>query len=307
MSVRFPPGIQVFERGWLSSNNILLTGAGESVLIDSGYCTHSAQTVALVRLALGEARPLDRLLNTHLHSDHCGGNAALQSEFAALQTWIPPGSAADVASWNREGLSFEATGQTCPRFSFDALLLPGSMVEIAGQHWQVHAAAGHDPHSVILFHAASGILVSADALWERGFGIVFPELDGQGAFDEVSTTLDLIEDLAPALVIPGHGSPFENYHEALVFARARLQFFQEQPLKHMQYAAKVLLKFKLLEMQTCSVTDLLTWFAATPYLERLRLILYPTVSPAGMLDALIGDLAKSGAAIRMDDRVLNGS
>ena len=48
-----PPDIAVFERGWLSSNNILLRGAQTTALIDSGYASHAAQTVALVRAALG--------------------------------------------------------------------------------------------------------------------------------------------------------------------------------------------------------------------------------------------------------------
>lgn len=89
-SLLLPPGVTVFERGWLSANNILLQDAERSVLVDSGYMTHAAQTCALVRQALGE-RALDLLVNTHLHSDHCGGNAALQRQWPALQTWIPPG------------------------------------------------------------------------------------------------------------------------------------------------------------------------------------------------------------------------
>src|SRR5690606_25945662 len=72
--IRLPPSIQVFERGWLSSNNILFTGADGTALVDSGYVTHAPQTLALVRQVLA-GRPLERLLNTHLHSDHCGGNA----------------------------------------------------------------------------------------------------------------------------------------------------------------------------------------------------------------------------------------
>ena len=72
-----PPGVTVFERGWLSSNNVLLTAPDRTVLIDSGYAIHSDQTSSLLRRALG-TRGLDFLFNSHLHSDHCGGNAALQ-------------------------------------------------------------------------------------------------------------------------------------------------------------------------------------------------------------------------------------
>jgi hypothetical protein len=58
-----PPDITVFERGWLSSNNILIRGAQSTALIDSGYATHAAQTVALVRAALG--RPAARPAGQH--------------------------------------------------------------------------------------------------------------------------------------------------------------------------------------------------------------------------------------------------
>ena len=86
--------IAIFERGWLSSNNILLHGAeGEdATLIDSGYVSHAEQTLALVRHALRPGRSLARIVNTHQHSDQCGGNAALQRAFGA-RIVIPPGDA----------------------------------------------------------------------------------------------------------------------------------------------------------------------------------------------------------------------
>ena len=78
--VHLPPSIQVLERGWLSANNVLLFDGGTASLIDSGYVSHAGQTVALLREALA-GRRLARLLNTHSHSDHIGGNAAVQRAF----------------------------------------------------------------------------------------------------------------------------------------------------------------------------------------------------------------------------------
>ena len=74
-SALIPPTMRVFERGWLSSNNVLLFDDDSSAtLVDTGYVSHRTQTLALVQSALG-GRKLTRILNTHLHSDHCGGNA----------------------------------------------------------------------------------------------------------------------------------------------------------------------------------------------------------------------------------------
>ena len=78
MHVPLPPGMTVLERGWLSANNIVFAAqAGDAegaAVIDTGYVTHSAQTLALIESTLA-GQPLARILNTHLHSDHCGGNA----------------------------------------------------------------------------------------------------------------------------------------------------------------------------------------------------------------------------------------
>ncbi|APW41666.1 MBL fold metallo-hydrolase [Rhodoferax saidenbachensis] len=295
MTRPLPAGITVFERGWLSSNNILIQGAGHAALIDSGYCTHAEQTLALVGHALQE-RPLDLLLNTHLHSDHCGGNAALQAAYPMLQTLIPPGHAEQVRVWDASALTYEATGQQCPRFRFDATLQPGTEIDLGGTPWQIHVAPGHDPHSVILFEPASRTLVSADALWERGFGVVFPELDGQDAFDEVAATLDVIERLQPALVIPGHGAPFADAPTAIAFARQRLNGFVQNPAKHLQYAAKVLLKFKLLEQQQMEQDALLAWAQGTPYFATTFAKHFASQPFAEAAGQLVQDLVRSGAA-----------
>ena len=303
-AVVLPPGVSVLERGWLSSNNILIQGHTTTALIDSGYCTHADQTLALLESAL-DGRPLDLLVNTHLHSDHCGGNAALQAAYPLLQTKIPPGQADHVRTWNADALSYTPTGQSCPPFRFDATLRPGSDMLLGDMVWQVHAAPGHDPHSVILFEPESRTLVSADALWEKGFGVVFPELDGDGAFQEVGDTLDLIEALQPAVVIPGHGAPFADVTLALAVARKRLQGFVDQPDKHRLYAAKVLLKFKLLEAQVLEREALQAWALGAGYFASL---LNPSTSESTAhcaVDSLVLDLVRSGAATLAGSRIYN--
>ncbi len=299
---QLPSGVQVFERGWLSSNNILFKGSQSCVLVDSGYGTHAEQTVALVESGL-QGRKLDVLLNTHLHSDHCGGNASLQRRYPALQTLIPPGQANFVAAWDPVALTYEPTGQLCPRFGYTGLLQPGREVELADIAWEIHAAPGHDPHSVILFEPRSRTLVSADALWEKGFGVVFPELEGEGAFGEVSRTLELIERLAPRIVIPGHGSVFAYRQEVLELARQRLAAFIDQPERHARHAAKVLLKFKLLEKQRLFWSDFQGWALHTSYFQQVRKRFFPEVAFEDWLSQLTTELVQSGVA-RMDGHLI---
>jgi hypothetical protein len=77
--------------------------------------------------------------------------------------------------------------------------------------------------------ARRGVLISADALWRNGFGIIFPELDGESGFEEARATLELIRSLDVRTVIPGHGAPFSEVDDALEKAFSRLDYLQADP------------------------------------------------------------------------------
>ncbi len=299
-------GLTILQRGWLSSNNVLLHGGGEgAVLVDASHTLHAPQTVALLHQALrgADAEPLLRLVNTHLHSDHCGGNAAIQREWGCRLS-VPPGEFAAARDWDESALSYRATGQICERYRPDDCLQPGDTLAVGGRRWLALAAPGHDPHSLILFDEGHGVLISADALWGNGFGVVFPELDGEQAFDQVAQSLDLIESLDTRRVIPGHGAPFQDVNDALQRARRRLAGFVADPARHSRHAIRVLVKYHLMEVQQQPLPDLLRWFDDTPLCaavwQRLQ-------RPEGPLRAFaqrtVDELVGSGA-LRMDGQLV---
>ena len=292
----------VFERGWLSSNNVLFDGPEGTALVDSGYLTHAPQTLALVRHALGNKR-LDRLLNTHLHSDHCGGNALLQAEYAC-HTAIPAAEADKVRDWDEDALSFKATGQQCARFTFDAVLHPGDTLTLGGADWQALAAPGHDNHALLLFCPGDGTLIAGDALWENGFGVIFPELAGEAGFDEQAATLDLIDQLAPQRVIPGHGAPFVDAAGALARARSRLAYLAADPRRNAENAVKVMLKFLLLERQKIALTNIPTLLQAIPVVSDACVRLLRT-STTELAPWAVAALIRAGAARQQDGWLVN--
>jgi glyoxylase-like metal-dependent hydrolase (beta-lactamase superfamily II) len=289
------PGLSVFERGWLSSNNILLRSPGDCVLVDSGYWTHSAQTVGLVEHLLGQAE-LTCIINTHLHSDHCGGNAALQARYPNCGVLVPEGLAASVHPWDPVALTYVPTGQHCPPFRHTGLIHPQTTVRLADNEWQVHGSPGHDPDSVILFQPGSRVLLSADALWEQGFGVLFPELAGHGACEDAARTLDLIAKLQPDYVIPGHGRPFREIGAALASARTRLESFAKDPRKHARHGAKVLLKFRLLEIRRCSLDAMLAWAEEASYFRTICDTWFASVPVRAFAKELLESLVASKAA-----------
>ena len=244
-----PATLRFVERDWLSSNQIVGIDGDAATVVDTGYAKHAALTVALMRqLLAGSGAGLARVVNTHLHSDHCGGNRALVDAFGCAIT-VPHASATEVAEWDEQRLSFAATGQRCPRFAHDATLRPGDTLRLGELDWDVHAAPGHDPKSLIFHCERERLLISADALWGNGFGIVFPEIEGESGFDEQHEVLDLIGRLRVESVLPGHGPMFDDVEAALARARAKLAAMREDPKRHARHALKVLVKFLLLDVE----------------------------------------------------------
>jgi glyoxylase-like metal-dependent hydrolase (beta-lactamase superfamily II) len=296
--IALPASIQVFERGWLSSNNVLLVDDTCAALVDTGYATHASQTVALVRNAL-RTRQLDLIVNTHLHSDHCGGNALLQATWPC-RTLIPSSEADAVREWNETRLTFRATGQTCERFGFTGTLAPGARLRLGALDWQVLGAPGHDPHSLMLYCADERLLISADALWENGFGVIFPELEGESGFAEQQAVLDLIATLDVGVVIPGHGAPFTHVEAALERAMSRVAWLRADPARNAKNALKVLIVFKLLEVREMSVDTLLRMLDDAAVMRAAASMLKPRGEWPALLKGMIGELAANGGPLEVD-------
>ena len=291
--------MHVLQRGWLSSNNILFTGE-RTALVDSGYATHAPQTLDLVGHLL-RGRRLDLLVNTHIHSDHCGGNAALQQAHGC-RTLIPEADARAVRDWDEAALTYVATGQQCPRFGFDGTIAAGDSLLLGDLEWQVLGASGHDPHSVILYCPAERLLISADALWENGFGVIFPELEGESGFAEARATLEQIAGLDVRLVIPGHGAPFAGIAGALERAFRRLDYLAADPARNAQNGIKVLVKFRLLERRRVALAELRQWMREVPLLAASNRN-HLQMDPDALADWTAAQLVKAGAAA-LDDGML---
>ncbi|WP_294636448.1 MBL fold metallo-hydrolase [uncultured Aquabacterium sp.] len=298
-AVPLPPSLRVLERGWLSSNQILLFDDDGATVVDTGYVTEVDDTLRLIDQALA-GRPLKRIVNTHLHSDHAGGNAALQDRHDCV-TWIPPGESEAAAVWDEDRLSYRPTSQQCPRFRFDALVHPHQTLHLGGEDWTVLPAEGHDDAMVMLWCDRQGVLVSADALWEKGFGVIFPELVGEAGFEAQAATLALIADLAPRVVIPGHGAPFTAVQPALEAAQARLNWLRNEPVKHAEYALKVLVSFKLMEARSLSQSAIEAIVQAAFDRQPALAALYAGREVAAVARDVVAQLARSGAVqIRLD-------
>lgn len=305
-----PASIRVFERGWLSCNNILLLGpndAGDNAaLVDSSYLSHAPQTIALLRHALTGA-PLDWLVNTHCHSDHMGGNAAVQRAFSC-RTSLPAGEAGLIDRWDERELLLAYADQRAERFDYDDTFSEGDVLTMGGLAWQVIAAPGHDPHAVMFWCDDARVLISGDALWQNGFGVIFPRLldeseSGRSAYTHTRATLEKIAALPVQTVIPGHGAAFDDVAAALARAFARLESFEQDDARLARHAVKVMLVFALLERRRIPLAELPAYLASVQIIIDIN-ARFLKFTPEGLADWLVSDLERAGALRREDGAIV---
>ena len=292
-----PPQMHVFVRDWLSANHVVLRSDAGCVVIDSGYDKHVPLMLALIASRMGlDGRPLAKLINTHCHSDHVGGNAALRRAYGCTIA-VPAGEAPLIDAWDEQALLYEYADQRAERFAVDEILEPGSTHTWGDIEWRALAAPGHAMGALVFFNDEHRILISGDALWQNGYGIVMPpELD-PGALPATRATLEMIATLDVRCVVPGHGEPFTDVDAALERAFARTTAFEVDPMRTVRHVLKALLVFSLLDRERMPLASL------PLYVERVGVYRefnarFLRLDPATLAEELVTELEVAGAVRR---------
>jgi glyoxylase-like metal-dependent hydrolase (beta-lactamase superfamily II) len=262
MSPALPPPIRVVVRDWLNSNQVVLLGR-EAIVVDSGYVRDAQRTLDLLRLeALGD-RAVDLLVNTHCHSDHMGGNAAISRHFGCPVA-VPAGELPLIARWDEQALWLRYADQRCERFAADRAISPGQRFDWGGLDWVALAAPGHDMHALMFWCEEERVLLSGDALWENGFGVILPGDGHEDRLKATRATLEAISQLDARIVIPGHGRPFSSIGIALERANRRLKALAVDEARMARSVVKTMFVFSLLDRGTMPAAELPAYLARVP-------------------------------------------
>jgi glyoxylase-like metal-dependent hydrolase (beta-lactamase superfamily II) len=292
-----PGSVNVIVRDWLNANHILLAGKHGNVLIDSGYGRDTAETLSRVAAITGGS-PIDWLVNTHCHSDHMGGNAALRRIYGCRVS-IPQGEAAIIEAWDEKALWLSYADQRCERFSFDDTIAAGEHFEWGDLRWLAIGAPGHDMAALMFFCEEAGILVSGDALWQDGFGILLPGPDRKMRLAATRATLETIAKLPVRIVIPGHGQPFTDVAEALERSLQRLAAFERDELRMVRHVLKVMFIFSLMDRRRLPESEVDAYLESVPLYGDFNRK-YLMLDGASLAKLVVGDLERSGAVSRQD-------
>jgi glyoxylase-like metal-dependent hydrolase (beta-lactamase superfamily II) len=159
--------------------------------------------------------------------------------------------------------------------------------------------------ALVFFNDEHRILISGDALWQNGYGIVMPpELD-PGALPATRATLEMIATLDARCVVPGHGEPFTDVDAALERAFARTTAFEVDPMRTVRHVLKALLVFSLLDRERMPLASL------PLYVERVGVYRefnarFLRLDPATLAEKLVTELEVAGAVRRAGGWLLPG-
>ncbi len=186
-----------------TTTNHYLVGERRAVLVDPSAPARLSQDklVALVEEAREAGIAIEALFLTHHHGDHVGAAADLRARLG-LPVW-----------------AHARTAELLPELAVDRCVKDLEVIaeNADGSPWQVIHTPGHAPGHLVIWHAATAVLVAGDMVAGEGTILVDPR---DGHMGDYLASLEKMAHLHPRALAPAHG---EVLHEAMaVLAHYRL-------------------------------------------------------------------------------------
>ena len=255
------PNLFFIERGYLSGNHFVYR-SDEPVLIDTGYISEFSKTERLITKLGVKLSDVARIINTHTHCDHIGGNHQVQQRSGCEIALHKVGkhfidTRDDWSTWwryyNQEAEFFETTQS----------LDDGDVIHIGPHEFRVIHTPGHASDGIVLYHSLEKILLSSDTLWENDIAVMTLRIEGSAALFHMRESLEKLEALDIKKVYPGHGKPFEDARQAIAKSKAKLERYFADPEQIGSDVLKKLIVYTLLMKKNFPENELFPYLMGT--------------------------------------------
>jgi glyoxylase-like metal-dependent hydrolase (beta-lactamase superfamily II) len=239
----------------VQGNIYMLVGAGGNItvqvsdmgvlIVDTGLAASADKVIAAIR-KLAPDKPLQYIINTHVHADHTGGNEKLRAAGTTITGANVTGDISDAS----KGAAIISTQAVLDRMSAQSGTQPAAPVgawptdTFLGDRktmWFndepvdiMHEKAAHTDGDSVVFFRHSDVISTGDIFVTTGYPFIDLERGGsiQGELNALNNIMDLAiskhDEEGGTYIIPGHGRLCDRwevieYRDMVTIIRDRIQ------------------------------------------------------------------------------------
>lgn len=253
------------ERGYLNCNHLVYRSPAP-VLIDSAYIGDLAETINRIQHLGVKTAEVARIISTHTHCDHIGGNWAIQQQ-SGCEIALHQIGKHFIDTRDDWATSWSYYDHEAAFFRCTESLADGDTVMVGPHEFQVIYTPGHAADGIVLYHPKEKILISSDSLWGKDMSIMTLRLEGSTALFQRLAALKALETLEVNRVYPGHGKSFSDFNGALSKTRERIERFLGDRNLVGDDVIKKLLIFLLLIKKSIAEKELFPYLMTTHWFK----------------------------------------
>ena len=264
------PDFFFIQRGFLNGNHFVYRSE-KPILVDSGYVSGFAKTVALINGTGADINKTSLIINTHCHCDHIGGNKLIQ-QASGCRIALHKIGKYFIDMRDKWSTWWSYYVQEADFFDCQIELEDEDDILIGPYEFKVIYTPGHASDGIVLYNHDHRLLISSDTLWEYDMAVMTTRIEGSRALFCMLESIDRISKLTVETIYPGHGSEFKDFDGAINRARSRLLRFLKDPSLVGHDLIKKIIVYTIMMRRAVNISTFFDYLMQTPwYVETVDL------------------------------------